>query len=106
MPILAALIKGSFAFLVSFGTLFLTTKYAIRLAAVLALAAAYVVAVAIFTAFIAPLFAQLFSSGIAGTVLGLAFPPIAGTVVAGLSALWVAMITYRYTAGMVRTLVP
>ena len=105
MPIFAALFKLVMGGIVTFATLFLTTKYALRIAAVLVLAALYIAAVALFSAFVSPLIGALFNTGY-GQFIGLAFPPIAGTVVAGLAGLWVALVGFTYYQRFARILVP
>lgn len=105
MPIFAALFKVIMGNLVAFVTMYLTSKYAMRIAAVLALAAIYISAVTLFSTTVSPLIGALFSTGY-GQFIGLAFPPIAGTVVAGYVALWVALVGWSYWQRFARVLVP
>ena len=105
MPLFAVLFKAVMGNLVAFASLFVTAKYAIRLAAVLALAAIYITAVTVFTTVVSPLVGSLFATSY-GQFIGLAFPPIAGTVVTGLSGLWVALVGFSYYQRFARILVP
>lgn len=105
MPLFAVLFKAVMGNVVAFLSLFVTAKYAMRMAAVLALAAIYITAVTLFSTFVSPLLSSLFTTGY-GQFLGLAFPPIAGTVVAGLAALWVALVSSNYYQRFARVLVP
>lgn len=105
MPLFAVLFKAVLGNLAAAVALFITTKYAIRMAAVLALAAIYITAVTLFSTTIAPLLGALFSTGY-GQFIGLAFPPIAGSVVAGLGALWVSLVGFSYYQRFARILVP
>lgn len=95
MPAFAALFVGVLA---RFWTYLVTTwgiKVATRIAVVLVLAGLYVSLLVAYNSVVRPLISQLFATPY-GQVIGLAFPPIAGTVVAALSALWVARIGYDY----------
>ena len=95
MPKLALLIEAIFA---RFFT-FLMVKYGVEIATKLtvigSLAALYVGSLITFNSVVSPMISQLFSTSF-GMVIGLAFPPIAGTVVTGLFTLWAATMTYRY----------
>lgn len=94
MPLFAALFTAFFQAL----GLFLAKLFAARLAMrligagiIIGLASGLLAA---FNSFIVPLVAALFSTQY-GQFLGLAFPPIAGTVLTGLLTLWLAVFTYR-----------
>jgi hypothetical protein len=105
MPIFAVLFKAIMGNLVAFVSMFIATKYAMRMAAVLALAAIYITAVTLFSTVVSPLIGSLFATGY-GQFIGLAFPPIAGTVVSGLAALWTALVSFTYYQRFARILVP
>ncbi|ODU08182.1 MAG: hypothetical protein ABS84_14100 [Rubrivivax sp. SCN 71-131] len=95
MPVFAALFKATMA---GFYSLYLAIKakeIALRLLAIATIAATYIAAVTMFTAYVQPLIAVLFATSY-GQVIGLAFPPIAGTVLAGLVALWGALVAKNY----------
>ncbi|WP_305806760.1 hypothetical protein [Stenotrophomonas sp. YIM B06876] len=101
MPLLAAFLgsigTGIYALLVSlFGA-----KIAARLAAVLTLATIYISCVAFFMTLIEPWLAGLFSSTY-GQLLGLLFPPISGTVVAGLGTYWTCVIGVKYVSSLTK----
>lgn len=105
MPFLGALLQGLFGNIYALVLAIVGARYAVALSAVIGLATLYVAAVAAFTAFVNPLLAELFNTQY-GQFMGLAFPPVAGTVVAGLSALWVGLVGYRYLYRFASLLVP
>lgn len=95
MPLLALLWKGlmgnAFALILALKS----TERGIKITAALILAAAYIICVTLFTNYVSPLIGQLFNTT-HGYVIGLAFPPIAGTVIAGFVGLWVSIVAQRY----------
>jgi len=105
MPLLGALIQSLFGSLYGIILALQASRYAVALAAVTLLAGMYLAAVGVFTAFVQPLIGSAFSTSF-GQVIGLAFPPVAGTVVAGISALWVALVGFRYVSRFAGLLVP
>lgn len=105
MPLFAALVKALFGNLTALYLAIVSTRLGLVVAAAAALGGLYVTAVGVFTAFVQPLIASAFSTAY-GQVLGLAFPPVAGTVVAGLAGLWVALITKSYLSRVLSVLAP
>lgn len=105
MPALGALLAGVAGNLYGLILALVGTRYAVALTAVVGLAGLYVTAVTGFSLLVSPLIGALFNTQY-GQFLGLAFPPIAGTVVAGLSGLWLALLTYRYWHRFASLLVP
>lgn len=95
MPALAALFSSLLASLSVFLAKMFAIRLAVRLVGVAAIVAAGTALTATFNAFVAPLVQQIFTTQY-GQFLGLVFPPIAGTVVASLMALWLAIITYKW----------
>lgn len=95
MPLLAALIKAGLANLYALYLALASARYAALLAVMVAMAGTYVAFVVAWSVYISPLFSLLFSTGF-GHVIGLAFPPIAGTVVAGYAALWALLVAKNY----------
>lgn len=104
MPMLAALLVGWFTRFFSFLVAEVGFKWAIRITIVAAVAAVYVGLVTLFNTTISPLLSALFATSY-GTVIGLAFPPIAGTVVTGLAVLWAAKVGYSYLERMASLIV-
>jgi len=104
MPLLAAFLGSWLTRLLAYMTTKWGAEVAIRMAFVAAIAAVYVALLVAFNSFVEPLLSALFSTGY-GTVIGLAFPPIAGTVVTGLAALWVSVVSYRYLRSLGMSLV-
>lgn len=101
MPLFAALFAAFFqAFAVFLAKLF-AARLAMRLIGVGVLITLAGGLLTTFNAFIAPLVGALFSSQY-GQFLGLAFPPIAGTVLTGLLTLWLAVFTYRLKVRVVQ----
>lgn len=101
MPIFAALFKAALASVYGLVLALKSQELAMRLAAALAVAAGYVAAVVLFSTGIKPLIGALFATSY-GQVLGLAFPPIAGTVLAALAALWLALVVKNYYHKVIR----
>lgn len=102
MPLLGNLIAGLFTALSAFLLKLFAARVAIRLAAVAAIAALGSAVIVSFNVFVAPLVAALFNSAY-GQLLGLIFPPIAGTVCAGLLALWSACLVYKLQVSAIKT---
>ena len=94
MPLFAAMVSAFFNGLALFLARLFAAKVAIRVAAVAAIGAFGTALMLTFNNFVAPLVAQLFATSY-GQLLGLAFPPVAGTVLAGVATLWVACTTYK-----------
>lgn len=95
MPVLALLLRALLLRGEAVAIALWSTDKAVRMAAVMVLVAAYIACVVFFTNFIKPLIASLFSTSY-GHVIGLAFPPIAGTVLAGVIGLWGCIVVKRY----------
>jgi len=95
MPLLAALVKALFGSAISLLLALAAARETIRLSGVLVLAGLYLSAVAVWSAFVSPLLSSLFSTSY-GQVLGLAFPPISGTVITGLALLWSTLLAKRF----------
>ncbi|WP_143889407.1 hypothetical protein [Tepidimonas alkaliphilus] len=96
MPLFAALVQGLFGKLFAFLAAYVGRQWAMRIAVAMSVATGYVALVAAFNAFVSPLLSKLFATSW-GHVLGLAFPPISGTVIAGLVGLWIAKVSFEYS---------
>lgn len=96
MPLLAALVRGLFGNAYAFAMALFAGRVSLRISAVAIFGASYVACLVLFSAFIEPLVSAAFSTSF-GQVLGLFFPPIAGTVLAGIAALWLALLAKNYT---------
>lgn len=96
MPLLGQLIARLGEKFVAWLTRLFGVTWTIRLSAGAALAAGYVTCVVGFSALISPWFDAITQTTY-GQVLGLAFPPVSGTVLAGLVTLWTCVFTLRYT---------
>lgn len=105
MPLLGALIQSLFGNISALILALAASRYALALSAVLGLAGLYIAAVGAFSAFVQPLIGALFSTSF-GQVIGLAFPPIAGSIIAGYYALWLGLVAFRYWSRFASLLVP
>lgn len=94
MPVFAALMQTLFGALATFLAKMFAARIAIRLAGVAAIGALGTGLMAAFNAAVVPLADQLFSTQY-GQLLGLAFPPVAGTCLATMAGLWMAVTTYK-----------
>lgn len=77
------------------------SEYAFRFAVLAALAGLYVASVTLFNTVVAGWWSAIVSTSY-GQLLGLLFPPVAGTVLGGLATLWTSVITYRYLSTLTR----
>lgn len=93
MPAFAALIPALFGALATFLAKLFAVRLAIRVAAVATLIGCSAILMTTFNGVVAPLVAAAFSTSY-GQVLGLAFPPIAGTCLAGIGLVWSACLLY------------
>jgi len=101
LGLLGTLTKGLWEKLFDFLAGFLGVKYATRMTAVLLLASIYLACVATFTTMIGPWFAAIVSTSY-GFILGLLFPPIAGTVVASLMLYRMCVVGVKYTTRLIK----
>lgn len=101
MPALGALMLGLLAPLYQLILALAAKAWGIKLAALTALAAAYVATVAIFSAVLAPWWIAISQTGF-GLLLGLLFPPVAGTVLGSLVTLWGAVLGWRLAQRLLR----
>lgn len=95
MPLFAAMVLALFNRVFSFVVAWLKFKFGLRIAVIVSLATMYTAGLVAFQNFVSPFLAALFSTAY-GQLIGLAFPPIAGTVVTGLVTLWVGSLLYNY----------
>jgi len=93
MPILGGLLVSLFTGLGGLFSAIFGAQIAVKVAAVSAFLAFGVALVAAFNTLVAPIAAQVFSTTF-GQLLGLAFPPIAGTCLAAVAAVWSACTLY------------
>lgn len=94
MPLFATLVATFFEGLAAFLFKVFAAKVAIRVAAVAAIGGFGALLMATFNNVVSPMVSQLFSTQY-GQLIGLAFPPVAGTVLAGVATIWVACTTYK-----------
>lgn len=95
MPVFAAVFVAVFNRLFSFMVTYLGFKFALKITVLTGLAGMYISGLLGFKAFVEPLITAMFATSF-GAVIGLAFPPLAGTVITGLVALWVGGMMYDY----------
>ena len=101
MPLFASMVAAFFQALATFLAKLFAVRIALRVAAVTAIVGFGAALMATFNSVVAPLVAQVFANPY-GQLLGLAFPPVAGTVLAGVSTLWVACTTYKLQVAAVK----
>jgi len=89
MPILGGLLVSLFTGLGGLFSAIFGAQIAVKLAAVAAFLGFGVVLLGVFNTLVAPIAAAVFATSF-GQVIGLAFPPIAGTCLAAVSAVWAA----------------
>lgn len=101
MPLFAALFKALSLHFVAIYLAVTGGKLSVRIIVAVSVATAYVACVTAFTLLIQPLLGSLFTSSY-GQVVGFAFPPITGTLVAGFVALWGCIVAKNYASRMVK----
>jgi hypothetical protein len=94
MPVLAQLFVSLFGGLASSLVAMGTKKVATVAAAVVAFGLALAALMGVFNALVAPMVQAMFSTQY-GQFLGLAFPPISGTCMAGIATCWGACALYK-----------
>lgn len=97
MPIFAALFGSFFSALGLFLAKIFAVKLSIRVVAVASLVALSNGLVTLFNSLVSPLIAQAFSTQY-GQFIGLAFPPVSGTILTGYMTAILAISTYRLQA--------
>lgn len=101
MPLLGTLLASLLTPIYAFMVAVLGAKAAIRVTAIATLATIYLSCVIYFTTQIGPWLAGVFSTGY-GALLGLLFPPISGSVLAGLSAYWICVAGQKYVTKLTK----
>ncbi len=101
MPLLATLLASVGGAIYSLMVAMVGAKLAARMAAVFFLAGIYISCVIFFSSLVVPWLGMLFSTTY-GQLLGLLFPPISGTVVAGLGGYWTCVIGIKYVSGLTK----
>lgn len=101
MKLLGTLTQTVFEKLFNFIAGFLGVKYATRITAIAILAAGYISCVGVFTTMIVPWFGALVGTAY-GALLGLLFPPVAGTVIAALFSYKMCVVALRYTSRLMK----
>lgn len=100
MKLLGNLTKGVWEKFFDLLTGWVGARNATRITAITLLATIYLACVATFTAWIGPLFGAIIGTTY-GFLLGLLFPPIAGTIVAGLMVYRMCVVGVRYTSRLI-----
>lgn len=101
MPLLATLLSGFGSAIYGLFAAILASRVAVRMSAVLALAAIYISCVVYFSTMIEPWLSGVFATQY-GQLLGLLFPPVAGSVMASLAAYWTCVIGLKYTSSLTK----
>lgn len=103
MPILGALVTLLFSKLMLFMGLLFAKKVALTLLGVAALATIAGALYATMRSVVIPLASSLFSTSY-GSIIGLAFPPIAGQCILAITTVWSACALYSYQRTAIRNI--
>jgi len=101
MPILATLLLGLLNGVYGLALAMFGAQWAIRITAATTIAGLYVACALTFTLMIVP-WLSAFAATQFGILLGLLFPPLAGTVVASLGTFWACILAKRYTVRLIK----
>ncbi len=101
MPLLAAFLGSIGTSIYAVMLTMFGAKIATRLAAVMLLATIYISCLSLFIGLVSPWLSAVFSSAY-GQLIGLLFPPIAGSVVAGLGTYWTCIIGVKYVSNLTK----
>lgn len=101
MPLLAALFVKLMSWVYGLALAMFGAKWAIRITAVGTLAGLYIGCAVTFSLMIVPWLSALLATQF-GILLGLLFPPVAGTVVASLGLFWSCVLAKRYTVKLLK----
>lgn len=104
MPLLGTLLAWIAGQFTSLFLLVKSTELATRIAGLLFVAGLYVSCVLVFTNVVSGWIGSVFSTSY-GTLLGLLFLPVAGTVLASLALYWTSVIGYRYVSSLTRAVI-
>lgn len=103
MPLLGALVQLLFSKLMLFMGLLFAKKVALTLAGITALVAISSALYATMRSVVIPLATALFSTSY-GSIIGLAFPPIAGSCILAITTVWSACALYSYQRTAIRNI--
>lgn len=104
MPLIGTLITALFSKFFAVVAFLIGARHAARLTAAVTLAGIYLACVVTFTEFVAPLWDALLSTPF-GMILGLLFPSIAGTILAGLNLYRICVVGVSYTTRLTKMVV-
>jgi hypothetical protein len=103
MPLFGGLVVALFGQLFGFLAYIFAKEVAVKLAAVVAFGVFTLALFAGMRAAIVPLASSLFSTSY-GSIIGLAFPPIAGTCMLAITAVWVGCALYSYQRNVMQAI--
>jgi hypothetical protein len=101
MPILGSLLYALARIMYRFSLAMFGQAWAVRMTAITILAGLYVACAITFSVMIVPWMAALAATQF-GMLLGLLFPPAAGTVLASLGLFWTCVLAKRYSARLIK----
>lgn len=101
MPLFAKLFQWLMGSVYSLVLKMFGATWAVRVTAITTLAGLYIGCAITFTVMIVPWLAAFLSTQY-GLLLGLLFPPVAGTVVASLGVFWTCILAKRYSAKLIK----
>lgn len=101
MPIFAALFVKTLGGVYALMLAMFGAKWAVRITAAATIAGLYIGCAVTFTAMIGP-WLIMFAGTQLGMVLGLLFPPMAGTALASLGTFWACILAKRHTVRLIK----
>lgn len=101
MPLFASLFSAVGGAIFSLIAALVGAKSAIKVIAVITIASMYVGTVVLFSGVISPWIGAVFTTQY-GQLLGLLFPPVAGTIIASLAAYWASVLSFKYLSSLTR----
>lgn len=101
MPLFGAFITSLAAAFYTFVASLVGAAWAVRITAAVTLGGIYLSCVVFYTAMIGPWLATVFTTAY-GALLGLLFPPIAGSIAAGMALYYTCVTAKRYTAKLMK----
>lgn len=104
MPVFGQLFFGFMSLFYRFMVKVVGAEWGLRLTAATTLAGLYVACAITFSIMIVPWLAA-FAATQFGLLLGLLFPPVAGTVVASLGTFWACVLAKRYSVKLIKATV-
>jgi hypothetical protein len=101
MPLLAALLYKVLGWIYAGSLAIFGAQWATRITAATTIAGLYIACALTFSVMIIPWLAGWLATGF-GMLLGLLFPPVAGTVIAALGTFWACILAKRHSVRLIK----